>query len=88
MNDIVNGNISVKQPAMGIFILVLPVKEEATATLRIKVPKQYTKTALGQEASQVNGRGSFANASFNIIYGDLFQKLKTKDKAVIVIIIS
>jgi hypothetical protein len=39
MNDIVNGDIPVKQTAMRIVIPVLPVEEEAAATLRIKVPK-------------------------------------------------
>ena len=75
VNDIVNGNIPVKQPAMCIIIMVLPVEEETAATLRIQVPKQYTKTTLGQEAGQVDGCGGFSYASLNVIYGNLFQKL-------------
>ena len=65
---------------MGIIITILPVEEETAASLRIKVPKQDTKTTTGQEASQVNGCGSFANATFNIIYSNLFQKLNLMTK--------
>lgn len=54
VNDIVNGNIPVKQPAMCIIVTILPVEEETAAALRIKVPKQYTKTALSQETGEVD----------------------------------
>lgn len=80
VNDIVNGNIPVKQTAMCIIIMVLPAEEEAATTLRVKVPKQDTKTTLGQEAGQVNGCCGFSNASFNTIYGNLFQKLNVMTK--------
>lgn len=39
---------------MCIIVTILPVEEETAATLRIKVPEQYTKAALGQEAGQVD----------------------------------
>ena len=39
---------------MCIIITILPVEEEAAATLRIEVPKQYTKTTFGQETGEVN----------------------------------
>ena len=75
VNDIVNGNIPVKQTAMCIIIMILPAEEETASTLRVKVPKQYTKPTLSQEAGQVDGCCGFSNASFNTIYGNLFQKL-------------
>ena len=61
---------------MCICIMILPVEEEATASLRIKVPQQYTKTAFCQETSQVNGCSGLAYTTFDIIYGNLFQELK------------
>jgi hypothetical protein len=56
--------------------MILPVEEKATASLRIKVPQQYTKTAFCQETSQVNGCSGLAYTTFDIIYGNLFQELK------------
>jgi hypothetical protein len=66
---------------MCIIIMVLPAEEEAAAALRIKVPKQYTQTALGQEAGQVDGCCGFSNATFDIVYGNLFQKLNLITKS-------
>jgi len=61
---------------MCICIMILMIEEKATAALRIKVPQQYTKTAFCQETSQINGCRGLAYATFDIIYGNLFQKLK------------
>ncbi len=66
---------------MRISITILPVKEETTATLRIKVPKQNAKTAFGQETGQVNGCSGFSNASLDIVYGNLFQNLNVIPKS-------
>ena len=65
---------------MGIIILMLPVEKETAAALRVQVPKQHAKTATGKVASQVDGCSSFANTSFDIINGNLFQKLKLMTK--------
>ena len=61
---------------MCICIMILTIEEKATPPLRIKVPQQNTKTAFCQETSQVNGCGGLAYTAFDIIYGNLFQKLK------------
>ena len=61
---------------MGVIVLILLVEEETAATLRVQIPKQYTKTALGQKAGQVNRSCGFSNASLNIINRDFFQNLK------------
>ena len=68
---------------MRIDIMILPVKEKTAATLRIKVPKQNTKSTFGQETGQVNRCGGFANATLDIIYGDLFQKLKLSTRGLL-----
>ena len=65
---------------MCVDVMILAVEEEAAASLRIKVPQQYAETAFCQETSQVNGRSGLAYATFDIIYGDLFQKLKLVSK--------
>ena len=61
---------------MRIGIMILAIEKETAASLRIKVPKQHAKTAFSQETGQVYGCSGFANATFDIIYGDLFQNLK------------
>src|SRR6185503_17814144 len=80
MNDVINGNIPVEQSAMCVDVMILAVEEEAAASLRIKVPQQYAETAFCQETSQVNGCSGLAYATFDIIYGELFQKLKLVSK--------
>ncbi len=65
---------------MCIIITILPVEEEATAALRIQVPKQYTKTTLSQEAGEVDRSCGFSDAPLDIVYSYLFQKLKLMTK--------
>lgn len=65
---------------MCIVVTILPVEEETAATLRVQVPEQYTKATTGQVASQVNGCGTFANATFDTINSNLFQKLNLMTK--------
>ena len=65
---------------MCIVVVILAIKKEAAASLRVEVPEQYAKTALGQEACEIYGCGGFANASLDIINGDLFQRLKLVTK--------
>ena len=65
---------------MSIIITILPVEEETAATLRIQVPEQNTKTAFCQETGKVDWSCGFSNATFNIIYGNLFQKLNLMTK--------
>ena len=60
---------------MCIIISILPVEEKTAAALRIQVPEQDAKATLGQEAGQVYGCGGFSNASLDIVYSNLFQKL-------------
>ena len=48
MDNIVNSDIPVKQPGMGIGIMVLAVEEITAATLRVQVPKHHTKAVLSQ----------------------------------------
>ena len=76
MTDIVNSNVAIKQPAMRIQVLILTVEEETAATLRVKVPKQNAQPAFGKETSKVYGCCGLTDATFDVIYGDLFQKLK------------
>ena len=61
---------------MCVIVMILAVEEITAASLGVQVPKHYTKTAFGQEASQVYGCSSFTNAPFDIINGDFFQKVK------------
>ena len=61
---------------MGVVVVILVVKKETAAALRVQVPKHNTKTAFGQEAGKVDGCSGFANAPFDVINGDLFQKVK------------
>ena len=65
---------------MCIIITILPVEEEAAATLRIQVPKQYTKATLGEEAGEVDWSCGFSDAPLDIVYSYLFQKLKLMTK--------
>ena len=65
---------------MRICIVILTIEEKAAASLRIKVPQQYTKTAFCQETSQVNGCSGFADTALDIIYSNLFQNLKLLTK--------
>ena len=65
---------------MRIEILILPVEEETAATLWVKVPKQNAQAAFGKETGKVNGCCGFTNATFDIIYGNLFQNLKLISK--------
>ena len=76
MDHIINSNVFIKQPAMGMIILVLLVEEEATTALWVHIPKQNAKAAFGQETGQVNRSGGFSDASLDVIYGYLFQNLK------------
>jgi hypothetical protein len=55
--------------------MILPIEEEAAAALGIKVPQEDAEAAFGQEAGQVYGCCRFSNASLDIVYGDLFQKI-------------
>jgi hypothetical protein len=61
---------------MCIIILILSVEKITAASLRIKIPQQYTKTAFSKETGEINRSSGFSNAPFDIIYGDLFQDLK------------
>ena len=76
MDNVVDGDIPVKQPAMGIIIMILPVEEETASSLWIKVPEQDTEATFSQEAGQVYGCCGFSNASLDIVYSNLFQNLK------------
>ena len=80
MNNIINSNIPVKQPGMGMIIMVLTVEKIAAATLRVQVPKQYAKATPGQETGQVDRSSGFSDASLDIINGNLFQALKLMTK--------
>ena len=60
---------------MCISIPILPVEEETAAALRIQVPEQDAETTFGQEAGQVYRCCGFSNASLDIVYSNLFQKL-------------
>ena len=75
MDDIVNSNVPVKQAAMCIVISVLSAEEETTASLRIKIPKQHAFPFFSKKAGQVYGCCGFSNASLDVVYGDLFQKI-------------
>jgi hypothetical protein len=75
VDHIVDRNVFVEQATMGIVIAVLPVEEEATASLRIKIPEQHAHASFCKKASQVYGCCGFSNASLDVIYGDLFQKI-------------
>jgi hypothetical protein len=76
MDHIINSDVFIKQPAMCMIVLILPVKEETAASLGVHIPKQNTKSAFGQETGQVNRSCGFSNASLYVIYGNLFQNLK------------
>jgi hypothetical protein len=76
VNDIVNSDVPVKQPAMCVDIMILMIEEKATAALRVKIPEQNAETILSEEASQVYGCGGLTNATFDVIYGNLFQASK------------
>jgi hypothetical protein len=65
---------------MCIGIVILPVEKETAASLRIQVPEQNAKAAFSQETGQVNGSGGLSYATLDIIYSDLFQKLKLVTK--------
>ena len=65
---------------MCICIMILTIEKKATASLRIKVPQQYTQTAFCQETSQVDGCSGLAYATFDIINSNLFQSLKLLTK--------
>lgn len=57
-------------------ISVLSAEEETTPSLWIEVPKQYTQASLGKKAGKIYGCGGFPNASLDIVYGDLFQRIR------------
>jgi hypothetical protein len=76
MDNIINGDIPVEQPGVCIVVVILAIEKKAAASLRVQVPKHYTKAAFGQEAGEVYGCSGFANAPFNIIDGNLFQEVK------------
>jgi hypothetical protein len=65
---------------MCVIIVILPVEKKAAAPLRVKIPEQDTETTLGQVTGQVDRSSGFSNASLDVIYGDLFQKLKLMTK--------
>lgn len=85
MNYIVYRDIPVKQSAVCIIIIVLTVEEETRTTLGIQVPKQHAQAATGEVTGQVYGCGCFANASFDIIDSNFFQRNKTSHKTGIAI---
>ena len=66
---------------MCIVISILAVKEKTAATLGVQVPEQNAKTTFGQEAGQVDGCCGFSNASLDIVYSNLFQKLNLITKS-------
>jgi hypothetical protein len=63
-----------------VVITILPTEEITTASLRIEVPKQDAQAPAGKKTSKVYGCSGFSNASFNVVYGDLFQNLKLLTK--------
>ena len=65
---------------MCIIIMVLAVEEITAATLRIQIPKQYTKAIFGQHASQVYRSGGFANTALDIINSNFFQAFNLQKK--------
>jgi len=75
MDHIIDRDISIEQAAMRIIVSILPVEEETTAALRIKVPEQHAHASFSKKAGQVHGCCGFSDASLDVIYGDLFQKM-------------
>jgi hypothetical protein len=80
MDDVVNGNVFVEQAAVCIVVAILPTEEVTTASLWIEVPKQHTQAPAGKKTGKVYGCSGFSNASFDVVYGDLFQSLKLLTK--------
>jgi len=75
MDHIVDRDVFVKQAAMCIVIAILPAEEETAAALRIQIPEQHAHTSFCKKAGQVYGCGGFPNSTFDIINGNLFQKI-------------
>ena len=87
VNHIVNSDILIEQPSVCVIVMILAVEEITAAALGVEIPKQYTKATLGKKAGQVDRSSGFSNASFDVIDGNLFQKLNLITKAPIVQII-
>lgn len=75
MDHIINGNVFFKQAAMGMVITILAAEEKTTAALRIEIPEQDAQTSLGKKAGKIYRCGGFSNASLDVVYGDLFQRI-------------
>jgi hypothetical protein len=73
MDNIVNGDIPVKQAGMCVVVMILAIEKVAAAALRVKVPKQYAKPTFSQVTGYVDRSSGFADTSFDIIYGNFFQ---------------
>ena len=80
MNNIIDGDVFIEETAMRIVIMILAVEEEAASSLWVEVPQQNTEPVFCQQASQVYSSGSFANASFDVIDGDLFHVMNLVTK--------
>jgi hypothetical protein len=87
MDHIIDRDILVEQPGMRIIIMILAVEEVTAAALRVEVPEQDAETAPGEKAGQVDGSGGFANASLDVIDGNLFQELKLITKITIAMVL-
>lgn len=54
MDDIIDSDIVVEKPGVGVVIMILPVEEVAAAALRIEVPEENAEADLGEVAGKVN----------------------------------
>ena len=75
MDHVINSDVFFKEAAVCMIIAVLPAEEKTTAPLRVEVPKQNTQASFCKKAGKIYGCGGLSNASLNIVYGDLFQRI-------------
>jgi len=75
MDHIINGNVFFKQATMCMVVAILSAEEKTAAPLGIEVPKKNAQTSFSKKAGQIYGCGGFSNASLDIVYGDLFQRI-------------
>lgn len=75
MDHVIDSNVVFKQAAMCKIIAILPAEEKTTASLGIEVPKQDAQASFCKKAGKIYGCGGFSNASLDIVYGDLFQRI-------------
>ena len=56
-------------------VTILATEEKTTSSLGIEVPKQNAQASFGKKAGKIYGCGGFSNASLDVVYGDLFQRV-------------